>query len=300
MSERSYFSLRYAIPGYTFILLVITLNYVPLLEILKTYGFESAFGAFLAFLSLLSGSAIGFLLTQFYWRWFQFRGAEYSAEPRSIKTLINKYDLARCDEIEDKKEAHACKKKIIVIHDYITHYEREKQKGVFIYIERRWDIYHLLSSTFHTLLIGSVSGLFFRIASHFLLFEFPLSGELFQGFYDFLGTEESWVMLIIIVLVILLLYLLQKGRKWVIYQHDAASSAIISKSEVTRSDLGEVFQPDYFNLGIGKETSGKLDDAGIFSVSTLAKANPKKLAQETQIDNKVVSEYIARAKELIT
>jgi len=69
MAERQYFSLRYAIPGYAFILLVIAINYVPLLNILPE--FSEVFGAFLAFLSLFSGSAIGFLICQAWWWWFQ-------------------------------------------------------------------------------------------------------------------------------------------------------------------------------------------------------------------------------------
>jgi hypothetical protein len=68
MSQRHFFSFRYSIPGYTFIVLVIGTNYVPLFEVLTARGFESVFVAFLAFLSLLSGSAIGFLISQF-WYW---------------------------------------------------------------------------------------------------------------------------------------------------------------------------------------------------------------------------------------
>jgi len=61
MSERRYFSLRYTVPGYTFILLVIGINYVPLIEFMKTTGAPEVFGAILAFASLLTGSALGYL-----------------------------------------------------------------------------------------------------------------------------------------------------------------------------------------------------------------------------------------------
>lgn len=70
MPEREYFSFRYAIPGYTFLLLVVLINYIPLLTILRATGAGQVFGAFLAFLSLFTGSAIGFLVSQFWWLYF--------------------------------------------------------------------------------------------------------------------------------------------------------------------------------------------------------------------------------------
>lgn len=67
MSERQYFSLRYAIPGFAFILILIGINFVPLLKFLEEIpAFKDSFGAFLAFFSLFSGSAIGFLISQFW------------------------------------------------------------------------------------------------------------------------------------------------------------------------------------------------------------------------------------------
>ena len=67
MSERSFFDWRTALPGYTFILIILGLNYSPLFEIFKSQGIQSTFGAILAFLTLVSGSAIGFLVSQVWW-----------------------------------------------------------------------------------------------------------------------------------------------------------------------------------------------------------------------------------------
>ena len=54
MPERGYFSFRYSIPGYTFILLVIAVNIVPLLTILSDASIGPFFGAFLAFVKKLT------------------------------------------------------------------------------------------------------------------------------------------------------------------------------------------------------------------------------------------------------
>jgi len=309
MPERSYFSYRYAIPGYTFILLVMAINYVPLykiLIILACHGIESTFGAFLGFISLLSGSALGFMISQFWWRWFQFRGGEFSSAPRATNALINKYKLIRCDKIEDKKEAAACKEKVIPVSDYVMHSEREKQKGVFLYIERRWDMYHLLSTEFVTLIIGSFLGVFYRVLSHFLLFKSPLPS--IQDIFRFWDTKfwlewEFWVLVTIFTLVVVLGYKLRKGSGWVKAQHDAVSEALIRRAKIEPATLAETFPADCFNTaiieGINNKEAEKLEDAGIFSVSHLARANPKELSQKIVNYKEDIPKWIDKAKEFM-
>jgi hypothetical protein len=73
MADRDYFDLRYAIPGFTFLLIVFLINY-KLIENITSPSLISIGDIFLGFLTLLSGSAIGFLITQIYFFLPQFKG----------------------------------------------------------------------------------------------------------------------------------------------------------------------------------------------------------------------------------
>jgi hypothetical protein len=77
MPSKSFFDWRSALPGYVFILIIIGINYSPLLEILAAHEAQSIFGAILAFLTLLSGTSIGILVSQFWWNFYQLKGAQY-------------------------------------------------------------------------------------------------------------------------------------------------------------------------------------------------------------------------------
>jgi hypothetical protein len=91
MSEREYFSLRYAVPGFTFILIILGLNYSPLLSILRASGTTEVFGVFLSLLSLFAGSAIGFLVAQisyFYFHWRRIYSSAFKSLENAAKEKL--------------------------------------------------------------------------------------------------------------------------------------------------------------------------------------------------------------------
>jgi hypothetical protein len=151
MSERSYFSLRYAIPGYTFMLLVIGLNYSPISASLSD---NSTFSTFLGLVSLAGGSALGFLISQLWWRTFQRSGGIFGIHElrMSMDLLIARYGLIDPRVEEHQHEAM----RLTAIFDYLSFSERvyETKNEIMRISTRRWDMYHLLSSTFYTLVSG--------------------------------------------------------------------------------------------------------------------------------------------------
>lgn len=242
MAERQYFSLRYAIPGYTFILLVVLINYVPLLEILTSHGFESAFGAFLAFLSLLSGSAIGFLSSQFWWWKFQrnvgiFGGKEFE---RAFRAFAEKYKPEKTSLAECNKDE---KRQLLAAFDYVSHLEIKEK--LLILAERRWDMYHILSSTYHTLWIASLVGLLCRIYYEYFLLK-PHYEISYQKLVSILSNNVEPIALISTFAgVVFLIWILRKERKWMFTQIAALLSARIRSSKVRRHELRKAF-PDLF------------------------------------------------------
>ena len=182
MSERSFFDWRTAIPGYTFLLLVLAFNYAPLITILEHLGLDSTFGALLGFLTLFSGSAIGFLVSQLWWRRFQKDGAHYYFKNNvrtEIKELIIKYGLCPAKEEIIKKfryfgspNENEIKKiqGVLAIYGFVTHSEMQKNPEVVKYTTRRGDAFHLISATRDVLLWGLGLGFLFRFLAQFFIF----------------------------------------------------------------------------------------------------------------------------------
>jgi len=107
MSERNYFERRTAVPGFSFLLFVIAMNCIPLSKILADSGVEPALGVFLAVLTLLGGSAIGFLVSQVWWWRFQRKGAQYSGDlSAAIHTLTKKYSLIEPSARKEMDKVH--------------------------------------------------------------------------------------------------------------------------------------------------------------------------------------------------
>lgn len=230
MPEREYFSLRYAIPGYTFILLLIAINYVPLIEILDRTGVESAFGAFLAFLSLFTGSALGFLISQFHWRDFDRKRFFRAWKLESLgKQLIKGCDLPT--DISDEK--------LEVVVDYIL--QRQDSKYIHEYIQRRWDMYHVLSAIKWALFLGALTGIAFRIYYQFFLYWS-------QSFTQRAIFAETFALMFIVACAVVLFIIvhLAVGRSVNVY--GAIIEALIRKSaeNVSKEEIKKVF-PTFFN-----------------------------------------------------
>jgi len=235
MPERTIFHFRYAIPGFTFVLLIIGINYVPILNLLANPRFDATFGAFIGFVTLLSGSAIGFLVCQVWWVFHISMGATYGMhawKPRkAIQTLIDRYGLTRSRHLRDKR-------KVITVYDYIIHSETKLfSKELFEYRKRRWDMFHLLASEFATVLSGLVMGCLLR----FVLF--PRIGVIASA----ASSHEIIVLGTIAIVAVLLIVLLGIGIWWANLRYDAISEAIIKGSTVTSMDLLRIFPRDYFD-----------------------------------------------------
>lgn len=155
MSSREYFSLRYAVPGFSFILIIVGLNFLPMYDILKALGTTEILAIILSFLSLFTGSAIGFLFTQI-WFWRYHSKRIYAPILKHLeKPMIENLGWRPGEYTEDKEVAMSA------ILDYILCDEKENK--FWQYGQRRWDIYHILSCTKVSLLIGYCVGYIFRI-----------------------------------------------------------------------------------------------------------------------------------------
>lgn len=235
MAERQYFSLRYSIPGYAFILLVIAINYVPLLNILPE--FSEVFGAFLAFLSLFSGSAIGFLICQAWWWWFQGHAGIWgiSEFKEARDAFFKKYWLREpaCKNTDERR-------KFLSVFDYVTHSRVEK--NVLTLAERRWDMYHILSSTYYTLWIAILVGIICRFYYEWTVFNcsFPFHMEAMPEFVAVGGLLGG---------IMILIFFLWSEKKWIAIIMASLYEARIRTSKVPTWKLREVFPKIYEKYG---------------------------------------------------
>ena len=68
MSERTYFSIRLTVPGYTLLLWILLINLGPFISFVQNNNFQNnntaLFGILLSFITLISGPLLGFLVSQ--------------------------------------------------------------------------------------------------------------------------------------------------------------------------------------------------------------------------------------------
>jgi len=302
MPERSFFDLRYAIPGYSFIIWILGINHVPLLA-LEVFELESAFGAFLALLTLLGGSPIGFLVSQWWWWSFQRKVKEYDDFEASVQALRKKYGVIKPEEKEGKK-------KVLTIHDYVIH--SEKNDRIHEYNARRWDMYHLFSSERVAIRLATLCGFLYRFLyqdthvyiKDILTREIDYSTDNLVSFLK----AEGWVQVCLIFLWLAMDFvLLRQGYEYVKFQLCAMTKATINKSSLRREDLEGIFSLDCFDItiiGIDEKVAEQLRRAGIDSVAKLAKHNSKDAMEKiravfsegkTQISEKDISNWVRRA-----
>lgn len=148
LSERTFFSLRYALPGYTFLLMLILVSYPSLIKAEIIVQDSTLVATFLVFFSLLGGSALGFLISQIWYAiHIYWRRTKYSVVPETIKFLQNEYDLTQEKDYQ------------VVFGDYV---HRLSDKKTLIYAQRRFDLMHVFGSTSVALILGSAFGLIIR------------------------------------------------------------------------------------------------------------------------------------------
>jgi hypothetical protein len=149
MPERTFFTLRYALPGYTFVLAALLVAYPKLEPLILNNATPidlTLISAFLAFFTLLSGGAIGFIVSQVWYNLFHF-GVRRHSMREARELLEEKYNLT--------KDTHHQ----IVFLDHVLHLS---SKETITYMQRRFDLKHTLGSTLSATLIGSLFGLLVR------------------------------------------------------------------------------------------------------------------------------------------
>ena len=241
MSDRSYFSLRYAVPGYSFLFTLFMINIFPFYSSIIGRGIELTFSASLGILSLFGGSAIGFLISQVWWYIFQRRGAIFSdfldrnkARP-PVQRLMEKYHLINPKNVENTQQQ---RQRVVNVYGYIKHSELERgMEKIVNYTTRRWDMHHVLSSTRISLIIGTILGIIIR----FIIATFPETTKILLNGYEFL------FIIIIALIVRFLIYTIERGLLWINIQYDGISKAIIENSRISEEHLRKIFpQNDYF------------------------------------------------------
>lgn len=257
MSERAFFTLRYALPGYTFILmtfLVIIPNLDGLLSISNLTENGILFTAFLTFFTLLSGGAIGFLVSQvWYFVHNSLLKGQFVKETRNY--LQEKFNLS--DDVSRQ----------LIFLDYVFHTSDKSPVG---YVQRRLDLKHILGSTIFSIIFGGLLGFLIRIEvplKHITLGT-ALSSINFQSsiidFYYLLNpiaikkifinyailtvTIYDFILLVIAAGFIAVLYIgFRKISREHSYMADVVIHKIVEEGDLSEDKARKYFSNEYFN-----------------------------------------------------
>jgi uncharacterized protein YacL len=149
-AERSFFTLRYAVPGFTFILISVLASYPTLKEILFVNANVTLVGTFLAFFSLLGGGAVGFLVSQL---WYVI----------DLSCFYGNYGKLRQLRKDLKKEYNLKDDRFDQVLFFNQMFYRFSDERTQYYSHRRYDLRHTCGSTLVATLLGYVFGLLIRV-----------------------------------------------------------------------------------------------------------------------------------------
>jgi len=241
MSERGYFSQRNLIPGAAFLLVVIAYNFAPIFRILENQQVDAALSA--GVLALIGGPALGFLISQLWWWYFQGTIAVWKWKP--IEELILKYHLS------DKTDG-VSKRNALMVYDYVLHSELHSVKkgdkdGLSRYAFRRWDNYVLLAIVEFTIGLGAVTGVIARVLSEIFIFgdsfwEYPKLHSLVL-----LNGKEYWILVVLLIIIIILIFALDEGRMRIRFEYDEIHRIAIKDSKITQKQIFKLFPKEYFS-----------------------------------------------------
>jgi hypothetical protein len=247
MSAREYFSLRYAVPGFTFILIIVGMNFLPIFFFLRRMGTPEAFGVILSFLSLFAGSAIGFLVSQVYY-WY------YHWKRIYAKVLVRQEGLMK-EKLGWKVDAPKGREKDVMMSavlDYRVLWEKDDR--YWGYFQRRWDIYHTLSSTLVSFVLGLLVGSVTRVIVECI---FAMKESIWKPWqFQTLTTEakiDVLLMAFTVISAVALALFIWRGKRQVFNEYDKVLDLLIrSSTPEFKASLQEAFR-DFFN----EQTSDK-------------------------------------------
>jgi len=188
---------------------------------------------------------LGFLVSQFWWWKYERAGAHFGIdalveEGGPLHILIKKLGLVDLRKTPNKMTPR--KMEVLAVYDYISAQAADKCKDLAARATRRWDMYHLLSSTMYTLWIGWLVGIFYRLA-FFEVFLFPGFLEMHTRIW-----AEFWAQFFILIFVVVLTYLLYRGtRRTIVYYADISKIRFrrlfseMEEIEKVKKDLKEIF-----------------------------------------------------------
>lgn len=277
MSERSYFSFKWAIPGFTFILVIISLNHQV---IIQSIGLETGVPVFaqlfFGLLAILSGSGIGFLISQI-WHWVYESQCYYYGAPRKpYQTTIELYKLEKGFEKKtDKKRVSS-----FFVYLLSTYSGQKHTRDLLV---RRGDLYHLFGSEILSLFVAL--GWSIRIISHYRLGKtFIFCGQ------NWWSTTEWNILFFTTLFTIIFIILLIKQFRTVSKEYNVYADIYVKKIVIENKNmkLDNIFSREYFSwplyeIDIPIKYEEILNKIGIDSVYKLAKCDlhyQKKITSE--------------------
>jgi uncharacterized protein YacL len=241
MSDREYFSLRYTVPGFVFILTIVGLNYSNVLSFLVEEGKIEVFGLVISLISLFASSAVGFLIAQIHFLWFhKMRDYAKILKRNDIETFMQReLGWKTKDKLTEMMKSKDFEKKrdysMGASLDYIL--LKSGNENIIDFLRRKIDLYHTMQSTLVSIYIGLIVGLIIR-----LLTIKSLS-------FNSMNLDNTLFISTLIAVILLIIFLYFLSHDEILFEYYPFIKLFIcskdAKKIITEPNFREVFK-DYF------------------------------------------------------
>lgn len=214
MSERSLFGIRYAFPGYSFLLFFIFSQSISLWYIIVP-PMSEFFNFIISVTLLLSGAPIGFFTSQlWYWDYKRKRRIVWKVE----EVCLTKYMDYLVNEINDNIKIRIDdERRAIAIYDYIM--QKYRADNVSKYQQRRWDLYHAMGATKISIFLGLSLGVFFKCIMNYF---FDI------GFMK-IHNYDIFIWMILLIISIALCLMLDNAMNKIIEEHEEMAYLVLTQ-----------------------------------------------------------------------
>jgi hypothetical protein len=237
MSGREYFDLRYTVPGFVFILIIVGVNYSIIVNLFTRQGVTDVFSISISIITLFASSAIGFLISQVWFGYYHLRRV-YAKIIRMKGKKLEDSLITNFGWIKKEKADAETDYRLGSAIDYILN--TQCNDNLFRFFQRKIDLFHTMSSICVSFILGLSIGIPIRVI---LL--------IFDRYYTFNTIFDLFLFIFTIITSVCIIAVLLYLRREIFFEYHPIMRVLFdndSTKEEINQKMRNTFNQDFSEL----------------------------------------------------